>query len=49
MVLYVGKLLKEVWQAKLNRDFPNRKITVSFPEDHEDDLLNYQVTFWQER
>ncbi len=49
MILYVGRLLKEVWQAKLNRDFPNRKITVSFPENYEDDLMNYEVSLFQER
>ena len=49
MVLYVGRLLKDIWQAKLNRDFPKRRITVSFPEEHEDDLLYYEVSFFQER
>ena len=48
MILYVGRLLQEVWQAKLNRDFPDRKITVSFPEEHTDDLLQYEITFFQE-
>jgi hypothetical protein len=49
VVLYIGRLLKDVWQTKLNRDFPNRKITVSFPEEHQDDLLHYEVSFFQER
>jgi hypothetical protein len=49
MVLHVGRLLKEIWQAKLGRDFPNRKITVSFPEEYQDDLLHYEVSFFQER
>jgi hypothetical protein len=49
MVLYVGRLLKDIWQAKLNRDVPNRRIRVSFPEEHEDDLLYYEVSFFQER
>jgi len=48
MILYVGRLLKEMWQVKLDRDFPNRKITVSFPDDHADDLLAYEITFFQE-
>ena len=49
MVLYVGKLLKDVWGAKLDRDFPTRRITVSFPEEHQDDLLQYEVSFFQKR
>jgi hypothetical protein len=49
IVLYTGRLLKEIWQAKLNRDFPEREITVSFPEDNQDDLLDYEVSFFQER
>jgi hypothetical protein len=49
MVLYVGRLLRDTWQAKLSRDFPARKFRVSFPEEHCDDLLQYEVTFFQER
>lgn len=49
MVLYVGRLLKDVWQTKLNRDFPKRNIKVSFPEEYEEDLLSYEVSFFQER
>ena len=49
LVLYVGRLLRDTWQAKLNRDFPDRKIRVSFPEDDCEDLLQYEVTFFQER
>lgn len=49
MILYVGRLLKNSWQAKLDRDFPNRKIRVSFPEEHSEDLLQYELTFFQER
>jgi len=49
MILYVGRLLTDTWQAKLNRDFPGRKIRVSFPEAYCEDLLQYEVTFFQER
>jgi hypothetical protein len=49
VVLYVGRLLRDTWQAKLNRDFPGRKIRVSFPEDYCEDLLQYELTFFQER
>jgi hypothetical protein len=48
IVLYVGRLLKDTWQTKLNRDFPDRKITVSFPEDFSEDLVEYEISFFQE-
>ena len=47
-VLFIGRILKEIWQNKLDRDFPERKIVVSFPEDYSDDLLDYEITFFQE-
>jgi hypothetical protein len=49
VVLYVGRLMKDILQAKLNRDFPDRKVTVTFTEDGVDDLVDYQITFFQER
>jgi hypothetical protein len=49
MILYVGRLLKGIWQTKLSRDFPGRSITVSFPEEFEEDLLNYEISFFQNR
>ena len=50
LIIHVGKLMKEIWQAKLEHDFPGRKITVWFPEEDDlEDLLDYQVTFFQER
>jgi hypothetical protein len=49
MVLYVGRLLRDTWQAKLKHDFPARTFRVSFTEEHCEDLLQYEVTFFQER
>jgi hypothetical protein len=49
MVIYVGRLLKDVWDAKLKRDFPARVITVSFPEGPFEDLVQYEVSFFQNR
>ena len=48
-IRYLGRKLKEMWKAKLLRDFPDKNITVSFHEDDSDDLLNYEITFYQER
>lgn len=47
LVLYVGRLLKEIWQVKLNRDFPDRKITVFFPDRDDLELIDYELTFFQ--
>jgi len=49
LVLYVGRLLKEIWQVKLAHDFPNRTIKVSFPEEDDLELIDYELTFFQER
>jgi hypothetical protein len=49
VVLYLGRLMAEILQAKLNRDFPDRKVTVTFPEGAFEDILEYQITFFQER
>ena len=48
-VIYIGRLMKDMLQAKLNRDFPDRKVTVTFAEDGVGDLVDYQITFFQDR
>ena len=47
-VVYLGRLLQEVWAAKLSRDFPAKQFVVSFPDHSSDDLLEYEITFFQE-
>lgn len=49
VILYKGRLMKEIWQTKLNSDFPGRKITVNFLEEDFEDITEYQITFYQER
>lgn len=44
---YLGNVLREAWEAKLARDFPVRKFTVTFDRGSADDVLGYIVTFWQ--
>ena len=46
-VVYLGRLLQEVWAAKLARDFPDRRFVVSFPEDEFEGLRDYEVSFYQ--
>lgn len=47
-VVYFGRLLREMWEAKLVRDYPGRRFVVSFPEEKCESLLDYEVTFWNE-
>jgi len=49
VILYKGRLMKEIWQTKLNSDFPGGKITVNFLEEDSEDITEYQITFYQER
>jgi len=44
----LGNVLKEIYQAKLSKQWPDRPCNVVFqiPED-EDDLIEYQLSFWQ--
>jgi hypothetical protein len=47
-VVYLGRVLKDIWQAKLARDFPGRRFVVRFDEGPFEDLGGYEVTFWQD-
>ncbi len=47
-IVYLGRLLKNIWQTKLAHDFPSRQFVVSFPEGPFDNLMDYEVTIWQE-
>jgi hypothetical protein len=47
-LLFVGNIVKEMWEAKLRNQFPDRPCAVEFyvPEDPEE-LWEYQISFWQ--
>jgi hypothetical protein len=47
-LVLLGDVLKEIYQAKLFWQFPDRPCNVEFyiPDD-EEDLLEYQRSFWQ--
>ena len=49
LVLGGGRLLKDMCKAKFNRDFPKPSITMNFPLEYADDLLQYEASFFQER
>lgn len=48
-VLHLGRLLKDMWQCRLRASFPERRFKVEFYDDDSDDLLDYQITVFQER
>ncbi len=49
-VAYLGRILKEIHQAKLQWQFPDRPCVVSFHEaEDRQDLAAYEITFWQEK
>ena len=47
-VLFLGSKLREMLEAKLKMDFPNKSFTVWFnSEEQFEDLIEYQVSFHQ--
>jgi hypothetical protein len=49
VIVYIGRLMKDIYQTKLHRDFSDRTFTVEFTEDGVQDLADYHITFFQER
>jgi len=49
VLVYIGRLMKGIWQTKLNASFPGRQITVKSIEEEIEDPVDYQITFYQER
>jgi hypothetical protein len=49
-VIILGRALKEIYEAKMARQFPGSPCIVELfePEDG-DDLVDYQISFWQAR
>ena len=47
-ILLLGNVLREIYEAKLALQFPDKPCVVEFyiPED-DDDLASYQIWFWQ--
>jgi hypothetical protein len=46
-LVYVGRLLREMWESKLAREFPDRKFFVHFEEEG-DSVYDFVVDFHQE-
>jgi hypothetical protein len=47
LVVAFGRLLQDAWSTKLRRDFPGREFCVDFPSEELEDLLDYEITFYQ--
>ncbi len=46
-ILYLGRILKQTYEAKLKLEFPDRTFMVIFNDEPGLDLLSYELTFWQ--
>jgi hypothetical protein len=44
---YLGGVLKEIYECKLKRDFPDKSFVVEFTEGDEGDLDGFMLTFYQ--
>lgn len=47
VVLAFGRLMRDLWTQKLSRDFPDRTFIVAFPEEHQDEVIDHEITFSQ--
>lgn len=48
-IVFLGETLKEIYQAKLAWQFPEKPCVVEFYHSENDDLIDYQLTFWQQK
>jgi hypothetical protein len=47
-LIFLGNVLKEIYEAKLLWQFPDHPCSVElYQPDDEDDLMEYQLSFWQ--
>ena len=49
-IMFLGPVLKEICEAKLKWQFPDRPCEVCFIEpDNREDLVDFQLSFWQKK
>ncbi|HYG64313.1 MAG TPA: hypothetical protein VEL74_17175 [Thermoanaerobaculia bacterium] len=46
-IVYLGQVLREIYEAKLAWQFPQRRFEVHLYAPDTDDLLDYEITFFQ--
>ncbi len=44
---YLGRVLKDIHEVKLGRDFPGERFAVSFNDEPGLDPIDYELTFWR--
>jgi hypothetical protein len=44
---YLGRILRDIHQTKLQRDFPDLRFEVDFNDEPGLDPIDYEFTFWQ--
>jgi hypothetical protein len=49
VVVQISRVLQDMWSCKLQRDFPERRFKVEIQDGKADDLLSYEITFFQDR
>jgi|SRR6266851_6502430 len=46
-IVYLGRVLRDIYRAKLARQFPERHFEVLFDDSYREDLTDYEITFYQ--
>jgi len=46
-IVFLGNVLKEIYRVKLSAEFPGRNFVVEFYEPPDQNLQDYQITFFQ--
>ncbi len=46
-IIYLGRVLREIYQAKLAWQFPQKRFVVAFDDSKKPHLVDYQITFYQ--
>lgn len=49
VAMHWGALVREMWSAKLARDFPDRKFVVELHTGPDVEMMDHQITFYQVR
>jgi hypothetical protein len=48
-IVFLGHVLRELYECKLALQFPNENIVVEFDASHSEDLFDYQLSFFKRR
>jgi hypothetical protein len=48
-LIHLGRVLQQIYECKIRCQFPERDIVVEFDDSPQEDLISYQLTFYQRR